>query len=57
MITHKDVQIINGGVMKFRELPKVYQDKINRDIADVYGDEYPEIISAYKEWEAGSLSE
>jgi len=43
--------------MKFSELPKVYQDKINADIADVYGDEYPEIVAAYKEWEAVSLFE
>jgi len=42
--------------MKFEELPKVYQDKINADIDDVYGGEHPEIISAFREWEAESFS-
>lgn len=43
--------------MKFEDLPKVYQDKINADIDDVFSKEYAEIISAFREWEAESLSE
>ena len=41
--------------MKFDELPENYRNAINDEIADGVGDDYPEMVSQFKEWEAEAL--
>ena len=43
--------------MTFEDLPEAYRKAMDALIADTYGEEYPEITSAWAEWAASSLHE